>query len=255
VSALAARLPRKAPGTRTRAIRREQGYSLIELSVAILIALFLIGGVLVVEQGTHRTYGDQSGIATLQDEERFSMSTLTNVISSAGYYPDPTSTSLAAAFPAAGNFQGGQVVFGPPSGASAPVDSLFVRYMTANGDGIDLCDGTTNNLGANTTFTSYLYVSGNALYCQVQPGSNAAWGTAVALVNGVTNMQVWYGVNTSGTDFNVDTYIPSTNMSNTNWQSVSSVMVELTFLNPLYGEPGQTQYVTFRRIIGVMGRD
>jgi len=234
---------------------RERGYSLIELSIAILIALFLIGGVLVVEQGVHRAYGDQTGISTLQDEERFSMSMLTDVISSAGYFPDPTSTSLAAAFPSAANFQGGQVVFGPPSAAGSPVDSIFVRYMTANGDGIDLCDGTTNNSGANTTFTSYIYISGNVLYCQVQPGANAAWSAAVPLVNGVTNLQVWYGINSTGTDYNVDTYIPSTNMTGANWLSVSSVMVELTFLNPLYGSPGQNQYVTFRRVIGVMGRD
>jgi type IV pilus assembly protein PilW len=234
---------------------RQSGYSLIELLIAILIALFLIGGIIVVEQGTHRAYGDQSGISKLQDEERFAMSVLTDAISSAGYFPDPTTTSQVAALPAAGALAAGQSVYGPATGGSAPHDSIYVRYMTASGDGIPLCDGTTNNLGANTTFTSYIYVSGNQLYCQVTPGTGAA-NPAVALVNGVTDLQVWYGVNTAGTDNNVDTYIQSTNMTATYWQSVSSVMVELTFQNPLYGAPGQTQQtVTFRRIIGVMGRD
>lgn len=241
---------------------RQSGYSLIELLIAILIALFLIGGVIVAEQGVHRAYGDQTGISKLQDEERFAMSMLTTVVSSAGYFPDPTSTSLAAALPSATtpiSLQAGQSVYAPPNNASAPEDAIYVRYMTANGDGIGLCDGTTNNYGVNTTFTSYIYVSGNQLYCQVQPGSASGWNPPVALVSGVTNMQVWYGVNTSGTDNNVDTYIPAASMTAAQWPSVSSVMVQLTFLNPLYGSPGQTasadQTVTFRRVISVMGRD
>ena len=243
----------RTPGRRAR----QSGLSLIELMIAILIALFLIGGIIVVEQGVHRAYGDQSGISKLQDEERFAMSVLTDAISSAGYYPDPTITSQATALPSTGsplNMLAGQSVYGPPTSGSAPHDSIYVRFMTANGDGIGLCDGTTNNYGVNTTFTSNIYVSGNQLYCQVTPGGSGA-NPAVALVDGVTDMQVWYGVSTAGIDNNVDTYIPSTNMTANYWQSVSSVMVQLTFVNPLYGAPGQPQHVTFRRVIGVMGRD
>ena len=248
-------LSRKIHAARPRGLgARQSGLSLIELLVAILIALFLIGGVIVVEQGVHRAYGDQSGISKLQDEERFAMSMLTDVISPAGYFPDPTSTSIIAALPSTGsplNMLAGQSL----SGTAGPPDSIYVRYMTANADGIDLCDGTTNTSGGNVSYTSYLYVSGNELYCQVQPGTGAAWGSAVPLVSDVTNMQVWYGINTSGTDNNVDTYVPSGSMTAARYQSVSSVMVLLTFLNPLYGAPGQAQYVTFRRVIGVMGRD
>lgn len=237
-------LPRRLP------MPTQRGFSLIELLVAILIALFLIAGVIVVEQGVHRAYGDQSGLAKLQDEERFAMSMLTDVISSAGYFPDPTTTSIVAALPSTGsplNMAAGQSL----TGASGPPDSIYVRFMTANSDGIDLCDGTTNTTGGNVTYTSYVYVSGNELFCQILPG-----GTAVPLVSDVTNMQVWYGINTSGTDTNVDTYVPAASMTAANYQSVGSVMVQLTFLNPLYGLPGQpSQTVTFRRVIGVMGRN
>jgi len=245
----------------TRSLRgfgtRQSGYSLIELLVAILIALFLIGGVIVVEQGVHRTYGDQSGIAKLQDEERFAMSILTDVVASAGYFPDPTTTSVVTALPATGtplSLAAGQTLYG----TAGPPDSLYVRFMTASGDGIDLCDGTTNTSGTNVSYTSQIYVSNNQLYCNVQPGT-AGWNGAVQLVNDVTNMQVWYGLNTSGTDNNVDTYKPAASMAAADWPNVSSVMVELTFANPLYGSPGQTasgdQTVTFRRVISVMGRN
>ncbi len=258
MSTLHRQYPRRSG--RSRSSIRQCGYSLIELLIAILIALFLIGGIIVVEQGVHQAYGDQSGIGQLQDEERFAMSMLTEIISAAGYYPNPTATSQVLALPSTGsplNLQAGQSVYGPQSNASVPQDSIYVRYMTASGDGIDLCDGTTNTSGGNLTYTTYIYVSGNQLYCKVQPGVGAAWGAAVPLINGITDMKVWYGVNTAGTDNNVDTYIPlnaASNMTAAYWNSVSSVMVQLTFINPLHAERGQPATVTFRRVIGIMGR-
>jgi type IV pilus assembly protein PilW len=214
--------------------------------------------VIVVEQGVHRAYGDQTGIGKLQDEERFAMSMLTGVISSAGYYPNPTTTSTATAFPATGsplNIQAGQTIYGPPQGASAPLDAIYVRYMTSSGDGINLCDGTTNTSGGALTYTSYIYVSGNQLTCQVTPGNGATPNPAVPLIDGVTDMEVMYGVSTTGADTNVDTYVKSTDMTAAYWQNVSSVMVKLTFLNPLSGSPGQAPTVTFHRAIGIMGRN
>lgn len=252
-------IPRSARRSRSpSARRRERGYSLIELSVAILIALFLIGGVIVVEQGVHTTYNAQSGLAKLQNEERFAMSVLSNVIDTAGYFPDPTSNSIVAAFPAAGSFQIGQTVYGPPSSASAPYDQIYVRFMTAPTDNMDLCDGTTSSAAGNVTYTSYFYVAadpngnGDDLYCQVETGN--AWGTAVPLVSGISNMQIYYGVNTTGTDNNVDTYFPPASMNATRWQNVTSVVVTLTFTNPLANVPGQPSTVKFRKVIGVMSR-
>lgn len=237
---------------------RQAGFSLVELVVAILIALFLIGGVMVVEQGVHRAYGNQSGLGQLQDEERFAMSMLTTVISSAGYYPNPTTTSTNTAFPATGaplNMQTSQAIYGPASGASAPHDAIYVRYMTSSGDGITLCDGTTNTSGGPLTYTTNIYVSGTTLYCRVQPGNGATWNTAVPLIGGITDMVVVYGVSTSGVDTNIDTYVPPNNMTAAYWQNVGSVMVSLTFQNPLSASAGQPSIVSFRRVIGIMGRN
>ena len=205
-------MPRTPPG-------RQRGFSLIELSVAILIALFLIGGVIVVEQGVHTTYNAQTGLSKLQDEERFAMSVLTDVIDTAGYFPDPTANSQVSAFPAAGSFHSGQTLYAPASSAAAPYDSIYVRFMTGATDNMNLCDGTTSSTAGSLTYTSYLYLAadpngnGDDLYCQVETGNT--WGTAVPLVTGLTNMQVWYGVNTTGTDNNVDTYFSATNMNAT----------------------------------------
>ncbi|MGH8288086.1 MAG: PilW family protein [Steroidobacteraceae bacterium] len=232
------------------AFRRQQGLSLIELLVAILIALFLIAGVIVVEQGVNLSYTQQNGLSQLQDEERFAMSVMASVVGTAGYYPNPTINNLVTALPAIGSFAAGQSIY------AADGNSIQVRYMTAAGDGINLCDGTP---AANTVYTSYLYVAADAhsgydLYCQLNGG------TPMALVNGLsgvaTGMTVLYGIAT-GTDNNVTEYQTAAQVGN--WSNVTSVQVTLTFVNPLATQSGQAvagqpATVTFTRVISVMGR-
>src|SRR5689334_16218299 len=77
------------PSRRLAIRRRAQGYSLIELMIAIAVALFLLAGILLIEEGTHQTSLNQTGLAQLQDEERVAMSIISNVIQLAGYYPTP----------------------------------------------------------------------------------------------------------------------------------------------------------------------
>jgi type IV pilus assembly protein PilW len=248
-------LPRKL--ARRCASPRQQGLSLIELLVAILIALFLIAGIVVVEQGVNMSYTQQNGLSQLQDEERFAMSVMASVIGTAGYYPNPTTTNLVTALPAVGNFAAGQSIY------AADGNSIQVRYMTAAGDGINLCDGSA---ASNVVYTSYLYIaadahSGNDLYCQLNGN------TPVALVGGlcpstvtapctVPGMTVLYGV-ASGTDNNVTEYQTQAQVGN--WSNVTSVEVTLTFINPLATQNGQAvagqpATVSFTRVISVMGR-
>ena len=261
---------------------RQLGYTLIEMMVAILIAMFLIAGVLVVEQSVHNSYADRSGLSQLDDNERFTMTLLSEVVQSAGYYPDPVITSVATALPAQSTtapngdaliFAQDQSVYGlhkttTVNGTVYSLDSIAVRYMTANNDGIPLCDGTSNKTGSNAVYTNYFYIltqpspNPNAapisyLYCALE--TNNTWPAAgVQLVSNVQYMQVWYGLHTqAGTtgDYYVDTYVPAADMTNTDWSEVTSVRIEVTFANPLQlsGEAGQNS-VTFTKVIDLMGR-
>ena len=65
---------------------RQRGFSLVELSIAILIALFLLGGLVTLVMGTRRTNATQSALSQLQDNERIAMTLITNVVQQAGYY-------------------------------------------------------------------------------------------------------------------------------------------------------------------------
>ncbi|HXS20594.1 MAG TPA: PilW family protein [Steroidobacteraceae bacterium] len=253
------------PVSRPRAghrIAREGGYSLIELSVAILIALFLLGGVLLVEQDVHTAYGDQSGLAQLQDEERFAMSLLTAIIQSGGHFPNPWQNTIDSALPALTSstpqgqsipFQQEQAIWGVHN-AGAPYDSIAVRFMTTAQENMTLCDGTT---GAGNTYTNYFYVataSGNSyLDCELQTGTTWA-PSPVQLVKGLQKINVLYGINTTGTDNNVDSYLRADQMTAAQWLNVTSVKVTLTFVNPLANETGQPGTVQFTRVISLMSR-
>ena len=125
----------------------QRGFSLVELSIAILIALFLLGGLVTLLMGTRRTNATQSSLSQLQDNERIAMTLITNVVQKAGYFADPVGQQLSS-FPAenvaAIAMAGGQVL----GGTTAPGgDTFAVRFLTPAADpnaSVINCAGQSN---------------------------------------------------------------------------------------------------------------
>jgi type IV pilus assembly protein PilW len=252
--------------------RTQRGFTLVELMVTVGIALFLLWGLTTVVQNVRNANLNQSGLAQLQDEERFALTVITDVAQSGGYLPNATLWTPVTALPAITNFGGtfdaGQAFNGAPN---APYGyTLSVRYMTDSGDGVILCDGSTNNQGTAQTFTNTFTVVPQApgvvggLYCQVNNLGPSAAAPGVLLVPGVQSMTVYYGVKRDFTlsDYNVDTYLTADQMCSPilnpcgtdDWSNISAVRVILTFTNPLANQPGQQPTITFERVIEVMAR-
>lgn len=230
---------------------RQRGFSLIELSIAILIGLFLVGGLLIIIQNNKRAFTGQNQLSQLQDSERLALSIVGDVIQRAGYYPDPTTNTDASTMPASGSFAAAQALTGTYS-ASAPGDSLSVRYATASGDGILNCSGTSNSSGGSLVYVNTFSVASGQLVCNMN-------GTNYTLVGGVTNLAVLYGVKTDTTvDNNTpDTYFNASQMTATYWPQVSTIRIVLTFTNPLYtGAANDPQPATInaQRVVNVMSR-
>ena len=256
---------------------RERGFTLVELMVTVAIALFLIGGLLTVLQNVRGAYNNQQQLTQLQDQQRFALTILADVIQAGGYFPDPKvlpAVSLPAAnAPAAcaAAFVAGQAFSGCHTATTAP-DTIEVRYRTELSDGVIFCDGSTNT----TQDPTGLYVNqftvappaGNTpgqLQCQLSDGATGAVIRGpVTIVNGVENLQVLYGVKRTPapSDYNVDTYLTADQMNTAgpngnDWNNVSSVRVILTFTNPLYNPAspaGQPATIAFERVIQVMAR-
>jgi type IV pilus assembly protein PilW len=242
-----------------RRAQRQSGFTMVELMVALLIGLFLMGGLMMLLQNNRKAFSSQSALAQLQDNERLAMTMMTGVIQQAGYFTDPTINSPSTALPAAAAFASGAgLAFAVGQGLTgatvAGSDVISARYTTGTADGILNCTGGSNSTGANFTYTNQFSVAQNAQNVW-QLGCLREDGTFYPLVNNVTNLTVLYGVSTSATNTtNVDTYMTAAQV--TNWNNVISAKVTLTFTNPLYvstnvqGQPptiSVTRYITIMR--------
>jgi type IV pilus assembly protein PilW len=244
--------------------RHQQGFTLVELSVAVLIGLFLLGGLLTLVQDMRRTFGNQNQLGQMEDNERLAMTLITDVIQAAGYYPNPTINTITTALPAAPPFvQAGQAIFGTHN-AAPPGDTISVQFLTAPLDGVINCTGNSNLTGANQLYVNKFSADalGN-LKCQVNalaavPLVSPSGLQLTPLSGGVTNMQILYGVkrNLAIVNNNVDTYVTANLMTAADWGNVICVKVTLTFNNSALhaSQPGQPATIQFTRVVTVMSR-
>jgi type IV pilus assembly protein PilW len=253
----------------------QRGFSIVELSIAMLIAIFLLGGLVTLVIGTRRTSSTQTAVNELQDNERIAMTLITNIVQQAGYFPYPTppqSQSLSS-FAAEANLGGvtlpGGQVLADQYNAGAPGDAFAVRFFAPALDTLKTvidCSGQSNTTAStNYSFSNvFLVAQVNGtwwLQCQSRVNNNGTLGTVltVNLIPNVTNISVLYGVgsSTAGDDNSVVQYLNGGQMSATNWLNVTAVKVTLTFLVPAYGTTGgqmSTQTTFFTRVIPIMSR-
>jgi type IV pilus assembly protein PilW len=242
--------------------RDSRGFTLVELMVAVSIALFLVGGLLTIVQNMRTTYINQQALAQVQDEQRFAFTVITDSVQAAGYFPSPTTQEIdAASFPASGGFGAGTIFFGSHTAGVADQfaqDTFWMRFQSAPGYGPIICNGTDTSAPAapaqlwTVEFSPGVDpLTGNpALMCTVNGG------TPVALVEHITALAVYYGVkrNIANPDYNIDTYETwdILSASGTDVNNIGAVRVVITFTNPLAGQQNQPPTITIERVIEVM---
>jgi type IV pilus assembly protein PilW len=246
----------------TRSDRTQQGYSLIEVMVAISIALFLLGGTLAIVQHTRSSFTAQNQLAQLQDNERMAMSLITDVIQSAGYYPDPSKFSDAQTLVSPSFSVPGipNIAAAPATPISSPLgDTITVRYAAAPQDNVFNCRGdrytganlfeTWENTFSVVQLPAVQGVPQYQLQCTLWSKSTAAWVTT-PLVSGVKQLTISYGLNTAGvgTGSCADKYKTSDKMLSADWSNICSVKITLAFPNPFKANAS----LTFTRVIAVM---
>lgn len=223
----------------------QRGLSLISLMIALLIGTFLLAGLFTVWFQTRTTFKTQGQMAQVQDNQRMALIILGNVVQTAGYYPvsanygtSPPGTPYTQSnvFTVTSPFTvAGQAIYG--THPSTGNDTLEVRFMAdpTSGNTLD-CLGQTDT--AQTLVTNTFQIdSNNNLTCSVNGQ------TARTIVTGIQGFEVIYGVATNH-DNSVTEYLTADAVKNNNlWSYVQSVNLQLTFVNPLYGQsgvPGQT---------------
>ncbi|MDR3481183.1 MAG: PilW family protein [Burkholderiaceae bacterium] len=246
--------------------RAEGGFGLIELMIAMLIAMFLVLGLAVMAQNMQVSFTTQAQYSVVHDKERFASALFANVLQSAGYFtitilqPSGTLTAIGTVLPAVptpngsgGTYATGQYIYGttaatgatavtvPASPFGAGPDQLNVRFEdgTTSAGAIDTAGATCLGAVSPTAVTIYESVLSidavkHNLLCQVGINGAAPTGLGAAsstvLIDGVCNMQVAYGVATQG-GINLPSdleYYRAADMSSGQWANVSSVKIQLT---------------------------
>ncbi|HEY3786431.1 MAG TPA: prepilin-type N-terminal cleavage/methylation domain-containing protein [Steroidobacteraceae bacterium] len=244
--------------------RDQRGFTLVELMVAITIALFLLGGLFATVQSTRRTYGNQNLLAQLQDNERLAMTLMGGVIETAGYFPNPVLNQNTIVFPTDAVFAAaGQTIIG---GTNAAGDTVTVRYAAALNDNAYNCIGGTNTvLAPYQVWENAFRVINNQLVCTINgtdyPLITAGVNNAGVATLGVKNMSILYGVTAStgaSTGSCTDTYLTTAQMIAAAagtipgiWSQVCSVSVTLTFINPITPTAAG---ISITRVIAIMGK-
>ena len=230
--------------------RRQAGFTLIELMVALTIGLVVMLGLAVIFVSVKQAFTSQDKLAQLQDNERLALSLLTAAVQQAGYFPSPATLNNtqipATSSTAYGDMAASQAIMG----TSGALESLSTAFAASANDGLLTCLGhaitaadiaavpsaTNGSVGVRNTF--YVDASTKTLRCVVlvNGGISTSYGgsgdatAGLPLITNVASMSVAYGID-SGTG-SVSGYLPAASVTTASWPLVRAVRVTLNFVNP-----------------------
>ncbi len=188
----------------------QQGFSMVELMVAMVLSLVLIIGIIQVFNSSKQTYRTQDDIIQIQENGRFALDILERHIRMADFpntnimftgstpyrkLKPVTPVKLVSMYPA---LQGGSPVrnnaITGTYGTGNNPDSIIIRYNAST----DPCGGATTGL---TTYRFFIKTdpkdpTKKILSCDYNtPGSTTALTADDAvLIKNVVNMQIQYGI-------------------------------------------------------------
>lgn len=208
-----------------------RGFTLIEMMVAMIISIFLTMALAGIYNSLKRSFFSEDGISQTQENLRLALTTLTNSIQAAGYFPDPVNNNAGSVFPTNTTFTtAGQFILG--TSVSGSPQTLTVRYQTQDSDGILNCAGAENKTGAKAILTNTFSVNSNGeLTCTTT--INSATPTSVVLARNISKIEFLYATDKVNNDGQVDSYLSAADAATTGWNKVYAVRIELTLLDTI----------------------
>lgn len=210
-------------------VRLHKGFTLIELLIATTLGLIVSAGMLQIFTSNTRINASLANLSSLQETGQFAMEYLSRDIRAAGY-------------PRIG-------FLGTPITGTDDDGLNFSDSITVSSDTTDANNNTQDCLGQNTAepAVNKYYIANDTgtpnLYCL---GSGSA--TPQALLEGVENLQVVYGVDTDA-DKTANKYINATMVTaNNEWLNVVSVRISLLLRSLDNNVSSQHQTYTFNGV-------
>jgi len=191
--------------------KSQQGVTLVELMVSMLVGVVLLSGVVAVYTGSKQTYGARGGMSALQENGRIAIKRLQRGVLPAGYPKNSGREPIISEASQVTNASG--ITF---SSDNANGDRLTVSFTPFGGANTQDCLGQTGMV--NGLIVNNYFVQNGRLVCR---GSGNA--TPQPIAEAVDNMQVLYGVDTDSDGF-ANQY---QNASSADWNNVVSIQVAL----------------------------
>ncbi|ARN72841.1 PilW family protein [Oceanicoccus sagamiensis] len=225
----------------------QQGISLIELMIAITLALILMAAAMQVLTSSRQTYELNSDIARIQENGRIAMEILVNNIRMAGYR-NPVNGIAPDYFDFQTHCKRSHHTctldhfIDKPGSINHGSDRLSIVYdhpADDYGGRARDCLSTELTSSERTSLLINIYsiktVKGiSSLYCRGYNKSKGQWleTGAQPLIDGIDNMQVLYGI-ASDTSGSVRRYVSQDQLSEQDWALIKTVKIALLVSNGL----------------------
>ena len=225
---------------------QQQGFSLIELMIAMTIGLFLLAGIATSYLSTKKGNITKDQISVLEDNGRLALEVISRTVEHTGYTPPAhtlplpnsiisnTSDIVGGTCKTSGSSIVSSSLFTPArmTKDNSAGDTLSIVYYGDNGLFRD-CGGNplpadcqipapsapASGVDSNAAkIYSSFFLNGNQLQCVGSRGS-----AAQTIADGVENIQFLYGVKT-GNDNSVERYVNASQMAGL-WNNVVSIQV------------------------------
>ena len=225
------------------------GFSLVELMIAMMLGLFLMSGVIQLFLSSSQTYSVVTSQSQSQESGRFGLFFLTRSLRHAGYWGE---IGIKKQFNAHEMFETDAVVFGSNDDSSIAevvngTDELYIRMAGARDGNIQTCLGealTQNKIAIDRYFvappqgsekasslfcTSQIYNIDTTTYEITPPDpSNPVITKTQPLLNGIENMQILYGIDTSNdAGAATTTYVTADTIPPNKWNTIRAIKVAL----------------------------
>jgi type IV pilus assembly protein PilW len=224
---------------------RQQGLSLVELLVAMVLGLLLTAGALEMMLSSRNLHRTTDSLSRIQENGRFALDFLNRGINMAGYKTsnvDPDAQIF--------NYCGD--TFCSADGSGVDSDQI-AAVQTADSSNDQDCLG--NTVDKDDAFANVYYINEvdniSSLYCRGYNITDSSWiSSAQPLVDGIENMQVLYGINDNAYigGRRVEKYVSATNVSD--WSEINTIRIALLVNNGLEFGNGDETTRTFQLLDG-----
>lgn len=200
----------------------QSGISIVEIMIAMLIGVFLTGGLIQMFITSKNTNKLQDAVSRVQENGRFAMEFITQDVRQADYFMECSTANKDA-----------NAIMGTDNDTTDPAlidgtDTITLRQTIGSCDQRQLI-ATTYSIRAGANGQPALYRT-----TQTTPTGGATTTTTQELVEGVENMQILYGVDTDPitdtAEYSIPNYYVAANaVVNTavGWDDVAAIQISL----------------------------